>query len=182
VKLLKQTRINIGHKILVHRAKKLKRTKKACNFQDAQNVGIIFTIEHEQDYEEKRELLNYLKNLPLQMTLVVFSRNPELDGNLSEKKRINIIGLEDLNWYFLPKGPVVEDFIHQPYDMLINLNMKTDLQTSYLTGLSKAHFKIGLKNEAGKFCDLIIDLQDNNQFEYYAAQLKHYLTVINQKV
>ena len=75
---------------------------------------------------------------------------------------------------------MVDDFIHQKFDLLIDLTGQKYFPTVYITALSEANFKIGYAGSSRNFFDLNIDYQESPEPSLLADQILYYLKRINK--
>mgnify|MGYP001243192878 FL=1 len=59
---LKGIREKIGHMILRKKIRMRKRSKKICNFDTAQNIGVIFKTDSQSDFELVKRFLQFLSD------------------------------------------------------------------------------------------------------------------------
>ena len=97
--------------------------------------------------------------------------------------------LNDKNTFFYTPEQVVElaiknnieidDFVDQPFDLLISYYNPNKLELSLVTALSKANFKIGINSEDSRLHDLIIDVKPS-KIDVFKVELIKYLTQLNR--
>jgi hypothetical protein len=88
---------------------------------------------------------------------------------------------KDLSWNGIPSGPVYENFVAERFDILIDMTNYFNVPLRFVLLRSKAKFKTGIFSEESKpYFDMMIAF-DKDDFEEYANQLVHYLTIINAK-
>ncbi|MBN2520539.1 MAG: hypothetical protein JXB17_08550 [Bacteroidales bacterium] len=172
-------RKNLGNFSLTKRLKKLKREKKVFNFKSAKTAGIIFSANNESDWLENKLFIDFLKSQDIQLTILVYLKNKKLKNYYTHINKINYFSIEDLKWSYTPKPGFVNRFMEKDYDLLIDMDTEHSFPTAYITALSKAHFKVGLKNNEHNYFDLMIDLGNFKNKEEYFNQIKHYLSIIN---
>ena len=98
-----------------------------------------------------------------------------------DKKFDNLgrIGSKDFDWLGKHKNPEIDEFIEQPFDVLISYYKKQTLELNLITALSKANFKIGLNNEDDRLHDFIIEV-DPLKIAIFKTELIKYLTTLNR--
>ena len=74
----------------------------------------------------------------------------------------------------------MDSFYAQDPDILFDLTRDVPLELQYLVQLSNARFKIGIFTEAENDYDLMINLTEKKDMEYLTAQIKHYVSMLNQ--
>ena len=83
-------------------------------------------------------------------------------------------GTHDLDWRYLPKTPVVPDFLAKPLDLLLNLDPAHHRALEYVTALADAPFRVGSAPVDPTHYELMIDVPDGT-LTTYLQQLDHYL-------
>ena len=140
-----------------------------------QSVGIIFDYEAFHDYDFFHDLL---KDLGIRKNNIRFIAKIN-----SEKKQPNswdaFFSSKDFDWLGKHKNPEIDEFIEQPFDVLISYYKKQTLELNLITALSKANFKIGLNNEDDRLHDFIIEV-DPLKTAIFKTELIKYLTTLNR--
>jgi hypothetical protein len=75
---------------------------------------------------------------------------------------------------------LAEDFIHQKFDILIDLTGQKSFPLVYITALSEAAFKIGYSSNSVNYFDLNIEFQVQPDADQLATQILYYLKRINK--
>lgn len=90
------------------------------------------------------------------------------------------------NTYFIPKnigwnGKLLsvdlESFINTDFDVLIGYYNENEVEVNLIAALSKAKFKIGLKEVDKRIFDLIINVR-TNELNVFKIELKKYLRIL----
>ena len=85
---------------------------------------------------------------------------------------------DELNWYGKPQGMVIENFLKEDYDILIDLSLKEFYPLTYLAVASPAKFKVGRCRDDVNVFDLTIDNTNNTSLESLIKEIIHYLNRI----
>lgn len=179
--LFENIRLKIAHNKLKKRLKKNFRKKKVCNYNTAETAGIIISTDNEADWLENKPFLDFLKDKKIKVTILMYLKNKGLVSYYSQLQKVNYFSGEQLSFLFIPKADYINKFLKKDFDLLIDLSLYHYYPTTYITAMSKAKFKVGLKNNYNQYFDLMIDLGNLKSREVYFEQLKHYLSLINQK-
>ena len=73
----------------------------------------------------------------------------------------------------------IDDFVDQPFDLLISYYNSNKLELNLVTALSKANFKIGINIQDARLHDLIIDVK-TSKIDVFKVELIKYLTQLNR--
>lgn len=164
----------LANRILNSKLDLVVREKKVVNLDSAQTVGILWEIDqHDAFIRVKNEL--YLAGIK-ETGLCYF---PLKKAVIPEE--INGFSRKQTSWWLeIPKTQVVEDFIHQKFDILIDLTGQKSFPMVYATALSEATFKIGYAGSSTNYFDLNIEFQDKPETSQLAEQILYYLKRINK--
>ena len=177
---IKNIKSKIGQFNLRKRLKNQKRKVKTHNFNSAKSAGILFSSPNEQSFIAVKNFLSFLSTKDMKVIALGYVPSKKIPQEFLMRKGINFYCNTDLNWYYKPKNEIIEQFIHQDFDILFDLSMNEYFTVNYVGLLSKAQFKIG-KQTANAYQDLVIDIKNNNTVDYLIEQIKHYLNILNNQ-
>ena len=146
------------------------------DFASAKHVGVLCSPQNETDTEQIKVFLQYLLQKGIQYTVLGYFNGKKIPENFLYWKGMDFITRQDLNFFFIPRGPVIDKFINEPFDMLINGNVAGFFPMEYISQLSMAKCKVGIMREEKLSCDLMIDIKKNQTIEYFLTNLKTYLS------
>ena len=164
----------LANRILNSKLDLVVREKKVVNLDSAQTVGILWEIDQQDAFIRiKNEL--YLAGIK-ETGLCYF---PLKKAVIPEE--INGFSRKQTSWWLeIPKTQLVEDFIHQKFDILIDLTGQKSFPMVYATALSEATFKVGYAGSSPNYFDLNIEFQDKPETSQLAEQILYYLKRINK--
>lgn len=181
MRLLDRIKEWLGRRTLLREAQPDRRPV-AKNLAQSVKVGLIYLVADEAAHGQVR---NYVKKIKEEvgitkiMALGYFDQK-ELPFYLHAKLNFDAFCLKDLNWYRIPHGNVVQNFIAEEYDVLIDLTVHDLLPLQYILAKSKARFKVGRLSEANAhFLDMMIDTAGADSLPQLIANLDRYLMMIN---
>jgi len=127
-----------------------------------------------------KSLVHYLKEERKE----VLSLGYILDKKESEKAspHLNYLFFDnnDLSPFFVPKTRELRQFMQRPFSILIDLNSQKNFPLEYISTISSAKFKVGMKGGYhDDICDLILNVDENTEMEELIKQIKHYLNMIH---
>jgi len=147
------------------------------NFQSAKvtSIGVIFDYESYYNYDFFQELISELGVMKNKIRFIAMIAN--------EKNRPNswdsFFSLENFDWLGKPNNIEIDEFLDQPFDLLISYYSPNKLELNLVTALSKANFKIGINNEDSRLHDLIINVEPSKT-DVFRIELLKYLTQLNR--
>lgn len=159
MKILDNTKILIGRKVLQNKLKNLIRDTKVCNINDAKTVGIIYNATNSVSFEIIRDFTRILMQKKIEVSVLGYVDSKKLIDHYLYRKGFDFFTKNNLNWYKRPKSDTVDDFMNKPYDILINLSLDEYYPIQYVLALSPSAFKVGKYFEEPNYMDLMIDIE-----------------------
>ncbi|MBN2813746.1 MAG: hypothetical protein JXQ80_06685 [Bacteroidales bacterium] len=150
------------HELRTH-LKDRKRTPVVCNIEHARHIGIIYNATEGVSFEIIRNLVKDLSGPSRKITVLGYVDSKKLIDNYLYRKGFDFFSKNDLNWYSRPVSPLVDQFIKEPFDLLINLSLENHYPIQYITALSPATFKAGKYSPDDIYLDLMIDIEKEKQ-------------------
>jgi hypothetical protein len=151
------------------------------NFDKIKTVGIIFDATNAEDYEIVKRYVVYLREHLKKVKVIGFFSTKEIPALTYSKLEYDFFSAKELNWLGKPSSAVIQNFINEEYDLLIDLNIRDHFPLKYISALSKATFKVGKfdENEAGIY-DMMIDADNTKTVKYFLRQIDTYITMLNK--
>lgn len=147
------------------------------NFKLAKSIGILFDA---SDVDQQKIVLEYadtLRHKGKQVRLLGFFD----DKNPREDVAFHHFNKKDINWYMLPKGTEVTNFLESNFDILLNLTLYHHKSFEYLTAAAKANLRVGPYGKDKTHCyDLMIDANQNNSLNNFIGQVDYFLKIVNK--
>jgi hypothetical protein len=179
VEFTKNIQIKAGNYFLSKKLKHFTRAREMQTLKTAQTAGIIVTPSNQDSFDQIKTFLNYLTGLGVKVFVLGYVDDKKVPDTYLFWKGITLFSKNDLNWACIPVSPVVNDFIEQSFDMLIDLSVHDYFPVRYISNLSKSRFKIGRFADADKCYDLMFELNDNPSLDYYIEHLTYYLNLLS---
>lgn len=171
-------RIKLGQRLLKKEAAKLHRNRKAVNLEATREIGILFHMQSEADYDRVSRFSRELQEVGKRVQVIGFYDYRKLPPYYAQKLAYDIILPGHLDIFYRPKVDFVAKFIEYEFDMLIDLATSDDFPLHYIATLSKAGFKLGRSSgEEGLPFDLMIETHDLIESDELIRQLVHYTSV-----
>lgn len=157
------------------------RQSAGVRLEDAKTIGILFNADGEKVFKQVREFAGLLGvGGKRKIKTLGFVPKVEVASFLQTSDDFDFFSKEELNWYYRPQGEKISAFIKEPFDILIDLRVERFMPFLFLVGLSKAKFKVGRFGAAQEeFYDLMIEVDDKTELEFFIAQTKRYLDMID---
>ncbi len=176
---IKNIQEKLGRFKLKNKSKHQNRNIKAFSIEKASTIGIVYNATNRDEADTVKKFVQYLREERKDVLSIGFIDSK--DSSNIVKSHLNYVYFDkrNLSKMLVPKGIEVDNFINKPYSILIDLNISDCFPIEYISSLSNAKFKVGAKGAyRDKTCDLVIDIDGNNEMEYLIIQLKYYLKMI----
>ena len=173
-------RIKIGQYYFKRDNSHAERRCQMTNLRDAKKIGILYTLDDVPDYDRVSEFVSLLQGDHKVVKALGFVKNKNLVERFLPKLSYDFFSKRDLTWFYKPIHNQVKDFIEKEFDLLIDLSLHDNFPLKYISGLSKALFRVGKFSEINaEYYDMMIDMKPTTTSEEYLGQVQHYLTIIN---
>ncbi len=156
----------------------------AKNLALARKVAIVYVATDEKAFTHVK---NYVKRVKeelgiSQIMALGLCDEKSLPHYLHPRLNFEAITLKDLNWYRIPQGNTVQNFMADEYEVLIDLSLEDRLPVQYIVAKSRARFKVGRYSESNKrILDMMIDMAGSQSLSQLIQQTHHYLLMVNSQ-
>lgn len=172
---IKNIRIFFGRRFLKKEATRLQRRQKAINLEAARDIGILFNMTSEADYDRVSRFSRELVTVGKKVQVIGLYKYRKLPPYYAQKLAYDLIQPFNLDIFYRPRAEFVTKFIEHEFDMLIDLGAPADFPLNYIATLSKAGFKLGRSSgEEGLPYDLTIETEELIESDELIRQLIHY--------
>jgi hypothetical protein len=159
-----QIKISMGSRVLHSKLRNRTRIPAAVNIGDANHIGIIYNATEYVSFEIIRNLVKELTmKEDRKITVLGYVDSKKLIDHYLYRKGFDFFSKNELNWYYRPVSSLVEQFIAEPFDLLINLSLEDHYPIRYITALSAATFKAGKYTPDDVHLDFMIDIEREKQ-------------------
>lgn len=159
MKLVDNFKSIIGERILTNHQKTRMRLPAFFTINEAKSIGIIYNATEFVSFEIIKNLVKDLAHDSKKITVLGYVNSKNLIDSYLYRKGFDFFSKNDLNWYFKPVNQVVEQFIQERFDLLINLSLDDHYPIRYITSVSSASFKAGMYTPDDRCLDLMIDIE-----------------------
>jgi len=174
--ILDDMRLKVANMLLRRKSVKLKRQKILFDFTSAKYIGVLCSPQDEISTVHIKNFLQYLSQKGVKYSVFgCFDKNM-IPANFLYWKGIDFITHHDLNLFYIPKNPIVDKFINEPFDMLISCNISNFFPMEYISQLSIAKCKVGVMHDDESCYDLMIDIKKDQTMAYFLKNLQVYLS------
>jgi len=156
-----------------------KRIRKVYNLQSAKRITVLFDATEELDINLVKAFVSELSKGKDEVNALGYVNEKGKSLQHMSILHFDFFSQEELNWYGKPQGVVIDNFIKEDYDILIDLSLMEFYPLTYLAVASPSKFKVGRHREDVKVFDLMIDNKKNPGLESLITEITHYLNRID---
>jgi hypothetical protein len=153
----------IGSKMLAGMTGIADRKIALCTLSEAKNIGIIYDATEYISFEIVRDLVKKLSNNSISIMVLGYVDSKKLIDHYLYRKGFDFFCKNDLNWYYKPVSSQTEQFINEPFDILINLSLNDQFPINFISSASKATFKTGRYSLTDTSLDFMIDIDKEKE-------------------
>jgi len=144
-------------------------------YPEAKSIGILFHAEEEGSLKIVQRFEEALRQKNKKVKVLAYCPNKLQQENFPYPT----FGKKETSIAFQPKGAEAESFIQMPFDILFNLYKQESLPLGYISACSKAQLRIGSANDKTFYYDLMIDMPEDKDLNYFIAQAENILRNVN---
>jgi hypothetical protein len=181
--IIKNVQQAIANRVLKLELKDIQRERKPnkFTFSGIKTVGILFDATNVEDYEIVKRYVVYLREHLKKVKVIGFFSTKQIPTLTYSKLEYDFFSTKELNWLGKPSSPIIQNFINEEYDLLIDLNIHNHFPLKYISALSKASFKVGKFEEDNvEAFDMMIDADNTKTVKYFLRQIDTYITMLNK--
>ena len=182
MQLSKGIRTKLGQYRFIKEMKKFSREPEIVSFNEAAKIGLLYDA---TDTRNSETMKNYVKNLRTNFKKDVLAMG-FVDKKIPHASQFAQFGLDfftrkDLSFQMIPSDPIVDNFMNEKFDILINLNMGKSFPLRYISARSKAKFKVGCFNtDSADYFDMMVKLDSGTPLKTIIEEIEHFLRIIHK--
>jgi len=183
--VLKNIKLAVANRVLKQELTSKARVVKPnmFSFNAIRTVGILFDASNPEDYELVKRYVVYLREHTKKVKVIGFFSTKNIPSLTYSKLEYDFFSLKELNWFGKPNTHIIENFINEEYDLLIDLNIHDHFALKYISALSKAKFKVGKFKEGDEqIYDMMIDADNTQKLKYFLRQVDTYISMLNKPI
>ncbi len=147
-------------------------TGKKVSFETAKTIGLLFDA---NDLNTRNMVLKYgtsLKKQGKKVTYLGFLNNKHDTENYT----FDYYNLKNIDWAQRTKGEHVDEFVNQPFDILIAAMLKTSRHTEFIAASSRASIKAGpIPEFVPEAFDVMVDYKTGTDLPEFLQQTESLL-------
>ncbi|MCX7745088.1 MAG: hypothetical protein N2167_11040 [Flavobacteriales bacterium] len=121
------------------------------------NIGLIFQADNQAMIREVEDLIKNWENEGKQVQVLVYISDTK-KITFEKRNHWQYCTKKDFSSAGVPKTEILQHFIQEPFDLLVDLNISGQIRLYTLSVLSKAKFKIGADLSINKHLPFTVDI------------------------
>ncbi len=147
----------------------------------AKTCGIIIDVKDEKDLLLAKSLGKELAAYNISCKYMGYINSYKRNDNYIGDETYCYACKKDFTFFYRPKKNTIQQFVNEPFDILIVLTNKPYYPVYYASLLSQAAYKVGKAGLSNDVFDVMIDLKkENNTLPELKNNILHYLKMINE--
>ena len=177
MKLYGKVRSALGRYSFKKELKKIDNVHETVGFDEAKKIGILYDATVESDYEVVKEYVKRIRaEYKKDILAMGFVEKKKLPHSQFAQYGFDFFCLKDLDFRMIPNDPIVNNFINERFDILINLNAEKCFPLQYIAALSKARFRVGRYDRRTVHCyDMMINLKGDPGIKTMIEEIEIFL-------
>lgn len=153
---------------------------KCTSLSKARYIGILYQIEEEASYILLSSYVDSLLAEGKVLRIVGYHNHKYVPHYCIPKLKYDFFCQKEQNWFGKPNAAFVEEFVNEPFDLLLDLSLNSLFPLQYLLAKSKATFKVGRQKENNtKLLDMMLKLDDDKSVKDLMAYINEYTNILN---
>lgn len=145
------------------------------NLASAKKVGLLFRGDKPDVCKQVQRYAEVLRKRGKQVRLLAYMDQHQEEEELAFKNYAK----KQLDWTYRPTGHTVQEFIQQPFDLLIHLSLSSSLHEAYIAATSAAKLRVGPSTDYTYAYDLMIELTPEAGLSAFIEQMEMLLGKTN---
>ncbi len=145
-------------------------------------IGIIYSLCDESIYRYVSDFVEKLKDEKKVLKALGFVRSKKDTDKYLPKLTYDFFYAKNINWFGIPKGNYVKEFLNTEFDLVIDLSDGNSLPLQYIMARTNAKMNIGSGNrDSQKLYDIIIKRTEGSTLAEHIENIDHYLRILNPR-
>jgi hypothetical protein len=150
------------------------------NFSTAKSVGLLYPYDTATD-GDINTFMRFFAEQGIKAQSLAYIPEAVIPQTFVTTVTKRIFCREQLNWFKKPVSGDVDNFIKEPFDILIDFSRTQVYPLQYIATLSAAQMRVGKLTYPGNPYEFILTIPENADNKFFIEQLKHYLLSIQIK-
>jgi hypothetical protein len=183
VAFLKNLRTRVGNYLLGKEVTKARQARTILSMKEAKTIGLVFSSNNAEDVDIAKKYENYLKEMGKTVKTIglINVTAKELPVNTAWWTGPQYITRKELSWFYKPSEEFIRNFVNEPFDMLIDMNIGGELPLRFVSASSKAKCKVGRYDEKYlSIYDVMIETDKTKTLKYFLRNVDTYMDMLDK--
>ena len=154
-----------------------KRVHQVFNLSGAKRIALLFDATDPADIKQVKAFVHSISP-GKEISVLGYVNKKDKSFEHMSILHFDFFSNEELNWFGKPQGMVIDNFLKEDFDILIDLTLTKFYPLTYLDVASPSKFKVGRTRSDVDVFDLTIDHSKDQGLEALIEQITHYLNRI----
>lgn len=178
---LENLRTRIGNYFLGKEVTKINHARTILNMKDAKTIGLVFSCDNAEDMELVKKYDKYLTEMGKKVKAIGYIAAKDTAASKSWWLGQDYITRKEINWCFKPGEQFIANFVKEPFDLLIDMNLGRKIPLMFVTALSIAKCKVGRYTEKYmSLYDVMIETDETKNLKYFLRNVDTYMDMLNK--
>jgi hypothetical protein len=176
-------RLFIGNVLLSRKRERIKRKVIFSNISNVKNIGVVWDASRAEDITCLTRFHQKMHERHINVKIIGFYPGNNLPDQYTAIRYLSCLKKNEINLLYRPVSSDAEAFIDKHFDVLIDINFKKLFPLRYISSMSLAGLKVGLRDGESNNTpfDLMMELKKPVDIENYLNQILIYLEMINSE-
>ncbi len=166
----------ISNWLLQKNLKNNNRIVNVCSLEKAKKIGLTSVVSSRKELDSVKNFYKKLLSDNINISAVCYIPEKKPDDFYLSDKQFNFFHDKDLDFFYRLKKQEAIDFQNTDFDILIDINNAAKWYPMHqLISKSKAKFKVGRFTAENSPFDLMINIKESDNIDYYFEQVLFYL-------
>lgn len=158
---------------------KLKQKREVVGFDEAKKIGVLYDATDSSNFEIMKAYVKNIRSQQKEILALGYVDKKELPSNQYAQYGLDFFTRKHLDWKMIPHHIIVQNFIAEKFDILINLNNNSCFPLRYIAALSQARFRVGRFDRRNLMCyEMMIDTKGETGMKTIIEEMEGYLRKI----
>jgi len=178
----KNIRAQFGNIRFLNEIRKLKLVREAVSFDMARKIGLLYDATEDVNYEAVKQYVKSIRSEQKEVLALGYVDKKNLPPQQYAQYGLDFFTRKNLNWQMIPDNIIVNNFIREQFDILINLTSNKCFPLRYIAAVSHARFRVGRFDRKNTGCyELMIKVNGEPGMKSFIEQVEGYLRLIKTK-
>lgn len=166
-------------RFILNKSKQPERNIQAVNIKSAKTLAIVYEASNEEAVGLVKRYVKFLKDYKIKVLALGYVDEKELPLDVNPSLEFDYVTKKELSLFLEPKSIVVDNFVEEEFEILIDLTDQDNIVLQYLMTKSKAKFKVGAERLTySSLFDMTIVLKPDEGIRQLMKNIDRYLHVI----